>query len=743
MSTPFRPGDLFVSPTGNDKWSGTLDAPNHDRTDGPLSTIQRAQELVRSRNSRGFGSTPMTVWIRGGHYFLSKPLEFGPADSCFVTYTAYPGERPIIDGGYPISGWKETTINGKSAWVADVGVHIKKNGYFKSLFVNGRRASRTRYPKEGFLEIAEVPEEFIPHVDYHHHGAFDGTKVFGFKKGDIKPWKNLTDVDLMVLEIWIDNRMPIESADFERNLVRSTRKSSVRLKVGQRYFVENVREELNEAGQWYLDRSEGMLYYLPKQGETMAASEIIAGHQLQFMRLTGDPENGSYVHSIHFKGLTFQNTDWVQPDGNAKRYDPYIKPEKRRLYDSFEHFKSWQDHDENHANAVQASYTLPGVIYLRGVKNCSIEDCTIRNIGWYGVEMLEGCQGIRITGNTIESAGGGGIKVDSGAYKGPSQLHTRYNHLTDNHIHDCGTVFYSACGILVMHAFDTYIAHNHIHDMYYSGISVGWTWGYADLCSHNNRIEKNHIHHLGKQLLSDMGGVYLLGVQPGTVVSGNLIHDITKSEYGGWGIYLDAGSSNIVVEKNITYRTNSQSFHINFGRENIVRNNIWGYGGEGLIAITRGNALKWLENKAYDDGSVTGSISFFRNIVLTDGKPIYANGAESSCAYLKVATFYAECNLFWDISGLPIHGHDIKGWKGEIVGTHTFEQIQSYGLDLHSKVSDPKFVDPKKLELGLQDDSPAYKLGFEKIDMSDVGIRAPETREKAWTRIPTGWYIGI
>ena len=92
----------------------------------------------------------------------------------------------------------------------------------------------------------------------------------------------------------------------------------------------------------------------------------------------------------------------------------------------------------------------------------------------------------------------------------------------------------SAVGILSMHSFGNTLSHNHIYDLYYTGISCGWVWGYADSVSKNNRIEKNHIHDLGHGLLSDMGGIYTLGVQPGTVLRGNLIHDVEKANYGGW-----------------------------------------------------------------------------------------------------------------------------------------------------------------------------------------------------------------
>ncbi len=129
------------------------------------------------------------------------------------------------------------------------------------------------------------------------------------------------------------------------------------------------------------------------------------------------------------------------------------------------------------------------------------------------------------------------------------------------------------------------------------------------------KIEDNHIHDLGKGWLSDFGAIYTLGVQPGTVIRGNHIHDIKASRYGGSGIYLDEGSSEILVENNLCYRFTEAPFAQHYGRENIVRNNIFAFGD--LCAI------KW--------GVFEKHAAFIleRNILISDG-PAFFHSAKGN-----------------------------------------------------------------------------------------------------------------
>lgn len=357
----------------------------------------------------------------------------------------------------------------------------------------------------------------------------------------------------------------------------------------------------------------------------------------------------------------------------------------------------------------QAAYDVSAAICLTGSRECSFRNCNISNVGGYGLELSYGCIGNIIQGNLISDMGAGGIKMNGADSNGFACNMTGKNTISDNHIFDGGHIFYSGVGVCSMHSFRNVISHNHIHDLYYSGISCGWIWGYQDNVSKENIIEKNHIHHLGKGLLSDMGGVYLLGVQPGTVVRGNVIHDIEKCNYGGWTIYTDEGSSHVLIENNICYNTNSQVFDQHYGRENIIRNNIFAFGEEGIVRLLR--------NEGHEQ------FIFYNNILITKGKPIFIGAREN---VLIKGNIFSDLNIIFDITGDKPFCWNQKDYSFKVFDKEDridMRQWNKMGFDRHSLICDPMIKDINKHDFTLEQNSLAFDLGFNAIDITDVGPR--------------------
>lgn len=696
MSTSPIFTEFYVSPAGDDRWSGRLPEPNAEGNDGPFATIAHAQKAARRLKRKGELTHPVRIVLRGGTYALTQPLTLTPGDAGSpapkgtwntfagpersVTYAAYPGEPVVLSGGERITGWVATTINGRDAWMTTLPDVKRGKWNFTQLWVNGRRARRPRLPRQGFYHIVEPLGEVVWEGD-PTETLFVGQDRFRFRDGDLQAWHNLGDVEMVALHYWIESRINFKHIDLANQVATLQWKSRMRLsddfdKRGAPYYVENVFEALDEPGQWYLDRPTGRLYYLPHAGEDMTTAEVIAPRLAQLVRIQGDAARAEFVAHVRFEGLTFSHTEWTPGE-------------------------------ERHTATPQAACHVPGAIVIHGAHDIVFERCTIAHVGSYGLEVNGASYDVSIVGCTITDLGGGGVKVwhDFAPHSsatpgaGPDMNHTgacRRILISDNEIGDGGYRYHQAVGVLIGRCSGVQVLHNHIHDFDYTGVSVGWRWGYEESNTYGNVIEYNHIHHIGRGMLSDMGGIYTLGVQPGTRLRYNLIHDVESRGYGGWGIYNDEGSSYILIENNLVYRTRSNGYNQHYGRDNIVRNNIFALGRRAQFSRSR------IEPHT--------SFIFTHNIIYFEGDADVLDGNWQALHAI------VDHNLYFNASGGAVRfaGQSWSAWRRR-------------GADRHSLIADPMFKNPKKGDFRLQPGSPAEKMGFRLFDLSTVGPR-PEYR---------------
>jgi hypothetical protein len=472
---------------------------------------------------------------------------------------------------------------------------------------------------------------------------------------------------------WIESRLPVTSVDETQHIVNFARHSVAEFQLPDPYYLEGALEVLDAPGEWYLDVANGRLLYLPMPGEKPDKIEAIAPFLVQVVRLEGQPEAGKYVDHVVFRGLTFSHTEWNLP----------MKTES--------------------GGFSQAAVGVPGAVWGEGVRGCTFTRCHFTDLGNYALELARGAQSNLISRCEFSDLGAGGLKIGEQVIRTNAAEIARDNEISDCRIYHGGRMFPSAIGVWIGQSPNNRIVHNLIHDFYYTGISVGWTWGYNPLAlATNNLIEFNHVHHIGVQsdgdgpLLSDMGGIYTLGKQPGTRIVNNLWHDIAAFHYGGWGIYFDEGSSGILAENNLVYRTTHGGFHQHYGETNIVRNNIFAFARDHQVQRSR------------EEGHV--SFSFSNNIVLFDQGILLGN------TWGKSNKFVIDWNVYWDMRP------DAKPEEMKFAG-NAFEQWQQRGLDQHSLIADPLFVAPKQDDFRLKDNSPAFKIGFRRFDLKSVGPR--------------------
>jgi len=662
------------------------DANNGLSVEKPFKTISKAKDAVRFLDKSG--SNNITVNLRGGTYFQDQTLEFtekdGGTENCKIIYRNYKDEVPIISGGRQITGWQKDK---GGLWVAKVPWASAGSVTPSQLFVNGRRSVPARMPNEGkyFRLAVRLPAEQ------------SRTNSFYFREGDLKKWANINieDASVVLMQHWDAPSYHITSIDTGNRLVTFDPPSKWQInncERASRYYVMNILEGLDTPGEWYINRKTGLLYYYPLPGEDMNSAEAIAPLDIPtVVRLKGDSKNDRYVKYIRFSGISFQHSH-------------------ARIY-----VNSWQAESNTEA-AITAEWT----------RNCAFVDCEIAHIGEYGIWLKAGCEDNLISRCNIHDLGAGGVRIGlhtaiaentiidpSGEWGGhvPNETPKEIlqpalrNTIDNNFIHDGGHIFAGGIGVLVARSSYNMITHNEVCDFNYTGISVGWEWGFAPTAAHHNIISHNHIHHLNRGMFSDGGGIYTLGVSPGTEITYNLIHDLWGYPINGFqGIYLDEGTSGILVENNIVYRVTTFGCFLHYGEENVVRNNIF--------AEIENCGIGFADSP--NDRRLVPSVHISNNIISCKQPFVLGEGG-----FLK-GKFVSDRNVFYCSSGKPdFEGMDFQTW-------------QAKGNDKESLVADPGFEDMQKHDFRLKPGAAALKLGFRQIETKDIGLYG----DADWVALP-------
>jgi len=532
--------DYYVATNGNDSWSGTLPVPNELKNDGPFATIERAQKAVRLLKKRTYtkkekvednryvGSPykygegkDILVLIRGGDYFLNKPLQFDSKDGgerCetalpsgafefhklkdfFVTYAAYPNETAVISGGKKIISWQKKGRKWKTS--------IRQKNVLK-LIANGIEQKLARIPNEGYFTPADMPAKITE---------------FQFRKGDLKEWRNLENSRIHLVLRWHKGVNSISKIDEQNNIVYLKMPENGLVHVPPRYYIENIEELLDAPGEWFFDKKKKQLSYITgKEIGDPNEAKIIAPVLNQLLIVKGEAEKP--VRNLRFYGLMFNGS-------------------------------------VSGGNAISFEYA----------KNCELVDSEVKNVGGIGVLVNRGCYQTKILNNKVINSESGGIAVRGNPHPEKWMDVVRETIVSYNYVSDCGGHSIGAHNSLF-----TTISHNEITNTRgrYAMNVGGWN-NVEEALEGGYRVEFNHLHHV-QNGADDSGAITSSGLTHDSIIRNNLIHDVYPGFFNDNVAYwFDNMSSGWKVEDNIYYNLQQGKMKLCacYLADNIYQNNFY------------------------------------------------------------------------------------------------------------------------------------------------------------------------
>lgn len=573
--------ELHVDPRGDDSAPGTRDR--------PFATIEHAREAVRRMVARGLDG-PVIVSLAGGTWRIAEPLVFGPEDGGTeahpVTWRSEPGETAVLSGGRAIGGWKE---GDDGTWAAEVAA--ARDGWrFRELFVGGERRPRAREPNSGYFRVARVGP--------------DKRTSFTYAEGDIRGWEDISEVELVFLHDWSVSRIRLAAVDEAARTVTtadpvgpaSPHFAMDWFEKDPRYFLEGSCRFLDAPGEWHLDASEGLLRYRPFPGETIAGLRAVAPLAEALIVVRGDPATGRPVRNLHFLGLHVEHCAWsLPPRGYAAGQACF--------------------HERREGGGGALREAVPAAVSFEIAAGCGLAEGRIAHLGGSGIWLGSRTKDCYLRRSVLTDVSGNGVLIGEDRSRevggrswcdaAPEEA-ARGQVVEDCIIDGCGKQLFGAVGVWVGMASGTRIAHNEIRNLPYTGVSLGWVWNPTPTPCKENVVEANHIHHV-LQVLSDGGGIYTLGLQPGTALRGNVIHDVplNAGRAESNGMFLDEGTTDIAIEENAIYDTVRSPLRFHRATTNLVRRNLLVVG-EGVPPVrynsTKEEDIRQVENIVWKAG---------------------------------------------------------------------------------------------------------------------------------------------
>jgi hypothetical protein len=442
----------------------------------PGDDLQEA--IVRARG----GPQPRVLELAAGRHALSRTLVLAEADSGLTLQGPADGDAAIV-GSVALDGWKK--VAGREGVFEAPLPESLRTSPPRHLYHDGRMLRRARTPNDGWLESP---------------GTLATTAPFTLAIPPAHPvatWNTDDAIWIIGLQKWAGFKFPVTAIDAGDNSVRlNGTLHAHRQEKMNRFWIENEPAALDAAGEWRVDPRRGVIQIVSATGQPPAPGSIAVPILSELVRV-------EHCHDVTLRRIRFCEAD--------------------------DDFPSAGEVDG------QAAAARRGAMRVVGARHITISECAFGGLGGYAIDFGRGSRECRVDRCTIGHLGARGVRIgETRPEEDPAAVVT--GHVVEGcDVHDYGRTHLGAVGLILFHASHVRLVRNEVHHGNYTAVSAGWTWGYKDSPCHHNLVEENLLHHVGNDLLSDMGGVYLLGPQPGTIVRRNRIHDVFCHDYGGWG----------------------------------------------------------------------------------------------------------------------------------------------------------------------------------------------------------------
>jgi hypothetical protein len=571
--------DIYISPNGKDNNPGTKNK--------PLKTIPHVKKIAVEMLESG-KQKEVTVWLGDGIYPIVEPLNFQPIKSTGknvkLVFKAEKYSKPVISGGIKITGWSK---NSTGLWEVKLPEELKEKTGCRELFIDGKRAIRARFPNDGYLHVKKA-------------GADRRTNFF-FEKGDFPVPANVKNTELVLLHDWSISRIAVKEINIENNQLFAVDSIGAKdpaffnidnWEPNPRYYLENAPEFLDADFEWVFVEGENKFLLKLPENENPANLQIVVPVSEGLISLVGN-ENQP-IKNIHFEGITFQYSKWEIPElGYCGVQACHFDPRPKSI--------GWS--------------VVPAAVHADWGENISFTNCAFKNLGGSGMWFATGSKNCSVSNSDFVDISGNGIMIGEGYDRlvngeqwwksAPGQV-ALANTIANCTVTECGKQFYGAIGIWCGLTAETVIKNNEIFNLPYSGISVGWMWSPVPTPCRKNTIDGNHIHHI-MNILSDGGGIYMLGLQPGSIIRNNHIHDveINAGRAESNGMFLDEGITDVIVENNLIYNIAKSPIRFHKATTNLVKGNYLFCANQNppiRYNATKEENIQKVDNKVFNEG---------------------------------------------------------------------------------------------------------------------------------------------